>query len=360
LGVFFLGINLSHIFLSQSVRYYTLLLSFEALTVYWFFRGFEERRVSLLLLSHLALVAAMLTHFSAVLVVPVLIAYLALAWLLADQGSRYGSSSYLWFGLPLGAILVVFAHRILSAQQMMGSWALPSARSPVHILITAVAYFGAPLMLLGTLRLVRPGRMSRALLLMGLVAWIPMLELLTIASLNVINVTWYYAFISVVGFAVLAADWVVTASRRGALAWAWAGSAAIVLSSVGLLTMYFTVAHGDRPRWRDAAAFMTGVANVPLQGDGTPEIFASAPAVMNFYLGVSPGATQQSQLVRQPPKGFDEVLRRDQWYVIPEFELSVQQRTWFNSHCALRATFDARTGPRDRSLFVYQCLATSS
>jgi hypothetical protein len=202
--------------------------------------------------------------------------------------------------------------------------------------------------------------MNRALLLMGLVAWIPMLELLTIASLNVINVTWYYAFISVVGFAVLAADWIVTAARRGALAWAWAGSAAVVLSSAALLTIYFTVAHGDRPRWRDAAAFMTGVANVPLQGDETPDIFATAPAVLAFYLGVSPDATQQSRLVRYPPKEVAEVLRRDQWYVIPAFELNAQQRNWFGSHCALRATFDARTGPRDRSLYVYQCLATPS
>ena len=43
-AAFLLAINLGHLFWSQSIRYYMMVLDFQLLSVYWFLVGFERGR----------------------------------------------------------------------------------------------------------------------------------------------------------------------------------------------------------------------------------------------------------------------------------------------------------------------------
>jgi 4-amino-4-deoxy-L-arabinose transferase-like glycosyltransferase len=254
LAVLFLALNLGHVFWSQSVRYYTLVFCFELLSLYCFYWGFERRRGWLLLLANVALVAAMLTHFSAVLLVPVFVAFLGLRLVGVGDVPRYPLRLYAAFGITLAVVMAAFSYKILALQGMMGSWALPSARDPLHVFVTLAAYFGAPLLVVALAGAVFNRRhFDRGRLLLLLLAIVPVLELIVIAALDVINVTWYYGFIAIVGFAVIAADWIVrlhSEARRGA---AFALTGGLLAYSLAMLVMYQTIAYGDRPRWREAA-----------------------------------------------------------------------------------------------------------
>jgi predicted membrane-bound mannosyltransferase len=357
LAVLLLAVNIGHVFWSQSVRYYTLVLSFELLSVYCFFWGLERRRAWLLLLSNVALFAAMLTHFSAILLVPVFIAYMGARLLKLASGPPLPLALYVAFGLPLAIVVGLFAIKIAALQGMMGGWALPSARDPVHVMSTLVAYFGGPMLGLAVAGLLFDrSNLTPSRLFMLLLAIVPVLELIVIAGLNVINVTWYYAFVAVVGFAVIAADWIVRLQRDGHRTWAVALSGGVLAYSVVLLSVYQTISYGDRPRWRDAANYIRASTAIQADGAANPDIFATAPGVVAFYLGVAPEATQGQALVKLPTVPASEAtLERDQWYAIPAFEITASLQTWLSSHCTLRVDFPARTGPRDRTLRVFHC-----
>ena len=355
LTVLFLSLSVGHVFWSQSVRYYTAVLGFEVLSLYWFYRGFEESRLGLLLLANAALAIATLTHFSAALLVPVLIAFLGIGVFWPALVPRYRLTSYLVFAVPLLVAAYMFTSRI-GILRRMGGWVLESARNPIHVLATAVFYIGPPLMLLAAIGVIANRRhLSRAAVLMAITAVVPLLELLVLAELNFVNVTWYYAFVSVVGFSVLAADWLLQLFRKGFRWWASGLLTATLVYSLAVLAVYFTSAYGDRPRWREAGDYISRSGRFHPQDRDSAEIFATAPGVLAFYLGVPANETQRSTLVQvvgdiEPPK----TRARERWYVIPAFELPSLQRSLL-SHCALEASFDARTGPRDRSLRIYYC-----
>lgn len=359
-AVFLLAINPGHVFWSQSVRYYTALLGFEVLSLHWFFRGFEERRPVLLLLANVAFVLALLTHFSALLLIPVFVGYLGLTMVAPRVVPRYAPTSYVVFGAALLLEIAFFAGRVAALQQLLGGGGgLASARDPGHVLVTVLAYFGAPLMLVAFLGpFVARRRIGPAPALMLVTAAVPVLELLVIAALGVINVTWYYGFVALVATAALAADGIVALARRGARRWSAVMAAGPVVYSVAILAIYFTTAHGDRPRWREAAALMRSTGSIVTSGVNQTEVFATAPNVLAFYLGVPADATQGQTLVAVPDNAtVPAVLARDRWYVIPAFELTDPLRWSLEERCTLEAALEARTGPRDRTLRVYRCRA---
>src|SRR5262245_9365887 len=68
----FMTVSLGHLFWSQSIRYYGLLLLFQILCMHWFVNGFEENRPWELVLSNAALLLGLFCHFSGALLMPVL------------------------------------------------------------------------------------------------------------------------------------------------------------------------------------------------------------------------------------------------------------------------------------------------
>ena len=353
LAVLLLSVNLGHVFWSQSVRYYTLALCFQVISLECFLAGFEDRRDYYLVLANVAFALALLTHFSAILLLPVFIAYLLLApWLTPARG--YGIRSHLWFALPMAAVLLVFGARIHASQGMMGGWVLPSARDPLHVLTTMVAYFGVPLLVVGTLAGLRSRATTPVRLLLMCVAFVTVAELVTIATLNLINVTWYYGLVALVGFALLAADWIVELYERNRRAVAVAIVVSSVAYSVVWLALYFTVAAGDRPRWKEASDYVARAStNSSVR---TAQVFATAPNVVAYYLGSPDGGRDGDLVVHHPGTSPDAVQHgAEEWYLMPAFEITPAYAQYFRARCRFETEFRANTGPRDRSVKVYHC-----
>lgn len=353
-----MAINLGHVFWSQSIRYYGAALALQLISAYWFFEGFEKGGYRSLLLSNLALLAALLTHFSALLLAPVFVGYLAVVgiWLRPKEGA-YRWQGYLVFGLTLAAILLLFARRLMGHRAMVGTMLVPSARDPIHVLITVVAYYGLPVIALAAIGALAARQAPlRLRLFLAALSAIPVMELCVIAPLNVINVTWYYGFIALGGLVMLAGLGLVALYEQWSRGTAWALGAVTVAYYGAFLFGYYTTMHGDRPRWAEAAAYLRETARIDATSQDNPAIFATVPGVVAFYLGVNPAETMGHPLVQplpeQPPPEGDA---RQRWYVVEAKVVPPVYRAWFEAQCELKAQFKARTGPQDRSVLVYSC-----
>jgi Dolichyl-phosphate-mannose-protein mannosyltransferase len=355
LSLLLLAINVGHLFWSQSIRYYNLVVLFQLLAMYWFLVGFERRKYTALLLANGAFALAMLTHFSAILLVPALVAYLIVMALRRESTGAYNLKGYLIFGIPLAVILALFAARLVQMQGMLGGFTIPSARNPIHVLLTVVAYFGLPLIGLSLLSpLLAPATVSRRILLFFLaVSFIPVLELVVIACLNIINVTWYYALFALTGFAVLSSFSLLGLAERGRWGLAVPAGALAVVYYAAILVGYYTSMYGDRPRWEEAAHYLGTQTSIRPDKHDNPEVYATVPEVVQFYL-TGPrqdgSAFRVRHLPSQPAEGGTTV---DQWYVIEAGHASKDYEEWLIRNCTESARFESRTGPRDRTVVVY-------
>jgi hypothetical protein len=362
LAALFVTLNVGHVFFSQSIRYYTTALVFQLLAMFWFLDGFERDRLVALLLSILALVLALLTHFSALLLAPVFVGYLLFTAGLRETGAGYRPRNYLLFGLALGAVLLLFAWRAVQLRGMIGGWAIPSARDPIHVGATVVGYFGVPVIGLGLLApWLTGGLTQRVRLFLITAAVIPVLELLVIAQLNIVNVTWYYALVALIGFALLAGAVLTGLWQRGRRAAAAVLGGASVAYYVVFLGGYYLLWHGDRPRWDEAARYLAESADVRPGGANNPSVYATVPGVVAFYLGADPRRPETYRVVNDlplhpgtPPED------RGVWYVVEAKVVSPEYRTWFAERCALRARFESLAGPIDRSVLVYQYIGEAN
>jgi predicted membrane-bound mannosyltransferase len=352
-----LAINLGHVFWSQSVRYFTTVFLFELLAVYWFLDGFERGRYGSLFLANVALALALLTHFSALLLVRAFGVYLALMIGRRESGGAYHWRGYLAFGLPCVLILVLFAWELQRMQGLLSGMAIPLLRDPLHVGLTALAYFGVPVVGVALLCpfAVRhePRRIPWFFLIVGLV---PVAKLLVLAQLSTVNVTWYYAFIALLGFTVAAAFGLVSLARAGWRRSAFALGSASVLYYGVLLAGYFTLMHGDRPRWQEAAQFLRQNGHVKPGAADNPAVYATVPGTIAFYLGVPPAQTMSDSLVQKAPRHPPERgPEREQWYVLEAIFVTPEYRSWFAKHGTLEAKFEVGSRFRDRSVFVFHC-----
>ncbi|HWY87882.1 MAG TPA: glycosyltransferase family 39 protein [Gemmataceae bacterium] len=358
LAAVFLTVNLGHLFWSQSIRYFMLTLTFQLLCAYWFFTGFERKSYARLVLSNVALTFALLTHFSAVLLVPVLIAYLGLMVMRRESSGAYGLKGYIVFCVPFLAILGAFAKRFLQMKGLLDDMPSPLARDPVHVVVTALAYFGVPVIGLGLLYpLLGRRTLTRVGWFICLLGIIPALELIVIARLNLANVTWYYGLVSLVGFAGLAAMSLVYLYEHGRRKLSVSLGAAACAYYLVFLGGYYTTMHGDRPRWKDAAAYLVDREGIRAEATANPDVYASVCGTVAFYLGVPPAQTMGHPLVKHwpqtPPMPLPSV---EQWYVVEAGVVGPDYERWFADYCVLKARFDARSGPKDRSVLVYHYL----
>jgi hypothetical protein len=361
LAALLIAVNLGHLFFSQSIRYYTTVLVFQMLSLYWFLDGFERDRLTSLLLANLAFVLALLTHFSAVLLAPVFIGYLLLMILRRETAAGYRPRNYLFFGLALGVILSLFAWQIAQLRNMIGGWVIPSARDPVHVGLNVLAYFGVPVLGLSLLAPWLAIQLPRRVFLfLSTASIIPVLELLVIAQMNVVNVTWYYAFIALIGFALLAGAVFIGLWEQGRRRAVAALGSASLLYQAAFLICYFTFWHGDRPRWEEAAYFLQEAAVMESGKQGTTKVIATVPYVLAFYLEADSHRPESYTFVQIIPHQLVPIQEQGAcWYVVEAKTLCPEDRAWLDLMCELKACFESHTGPIDRTVLVYHTTGKS-
>jgi hypothetical protein len=357
-----MAINIGHLFWCQSVRYYTLVLLLQLLCILWFLDGIQKGDTRRLIQSNIAFAVAMWTHFSALLLVPVLASYLVLALCLGKPWAMSPRRICTAFVIPFVIILGFFALQFLRFRELnliSGDGTPMDNQGPVALAVRLGAYFGVPVLGLGMLApLLVHRRDVRCLVFFLIAAVVPVLELVVIARLELAVVAWYYIFFSLPAFAILAAATLVALFERGrrTLA-ATVGIMTIIYSGV-FLVGYYTQMHGDRPRWQEATLHLAEVAQIPPTGAtkvGRTQIYATVPGVVAYYLGVRPGETMGHPLVRYlPPEPPSDAAVADQWFVVERGSLPPQYADWLAAHCELRGVFEAWSGPKDRSVLVYQ------
>ena len=338
-----------HLFWSQSIRYYMLVLAFQIASIHAFLATLERPSVRLGVLTTVWLVLAVSTHTTAVLLVPVYAA--ALAWHMAGA-----NRSWLWSRGGLVAAVGGFALgvvAILSFAYLQPMFGHTQGRG-VHLLGRFIAYTGLPAVALMLLAPVLARRATAPFVFFLLLATIPVGAVLVMRFTGLWDVAWYHAFISVIGVAAMAGYGWESLSER-APQWLLAGTGVgVVGASLALVVAYFTTAYGDRPRWREATACLSPTIGATTTG---VDVFSPVPGVIAFYLGVPPGQTMGHPLVQRANwAAASGPLARETWFVLESRLVPARSRRWLQDTCELRGTFPAWMVIRDRSVLVYRCL----
>ncbi len=364
-----LSVALGHLFWSQSVRYYTMLAAAGMGSLWLFFDGLEEGKYWKLISSGLLFVLALKIHFTAVLLLPVYVGYLLLVFALRQNTARYGWKRILAALAPMLLGLVLLAPQFRQFQASGVAGPPPVYQPPLPMLVRIAAYYGLPMLALAALSPLFwkrvPPRMYLLLFALGV---IPNLELLTLGVLAMANTTWYHAFIAIHGAAGLAAVTLVGLYRFGWRKLALTTAALAGIYYAAFLGLYYTAAHGDRPRWQEGAAYLRQA--IPIDGaTPLPTIYATVPQVVGHYLDLTsadrwyapqPESEALAEQVKPVPDAPPETLDEEAWFLVKASHVTPNYQAWFARHCQPKASFPARTGPIDRTIHVYYCPPSKS
>lgn len=342
-----MAVSPAHLFWSQSIRYYGLLLLFQLLSIQTFLNGMASGRLWLLLASNLAILAALKTHDSAMLLIPVYIVWFG--WLAWQEGVTRDlvRKAIAFFGLP-AIVLVTSAGRIF--HMFSGPAGSGTQGDPWQVLVTAVVYFGPPACALAVVAVLGRGRPTNTFMFFALLAIIPLLGLIAIASRQRMNITYYYGFISLFGVAVLAGyGWEALAPRRRVARLVVAGASVFHIT---VLAQYYGPGFGDRPRWKDAAAHVRHDAK---RAAGAFIVYSTVPGSVAFHLGVDPARTMGHPTVRGMHQGAFTTPRVPTYYVVERRTIGLPQQQWLDARCELPATYPSQFLTRDRSVEVFYC-----
>jgi mannosyltransferase len=277
-----LAISTWHLYWSQNARFYSLLLLFYTAGLLAFYKGFEEDRPGWVLASLVLFGLAARERLIALFFAPVIVAYLALVWLLPFEKPK---------GLRLRNLLVFFgpaaivgAAFALPYLRNLGGWLVGFGRvnnDPLWLAAGLVYYVGVPTVAaaaFGALYLL--SKKNRAGLFFGLSAALPVLAVMVL-SLFQYTANRYF-FVTLTSWIILAALavyelFIYLRGRQQILAF---GVLAILLgASLGEDLMYFRFQNGNRDNWKAAVQYV--------QEHRTPnDIVVSAnPDVSDLYLG---------------------------------------------------------------------------
>lgn len=276
-----LALSNFHLFYSQYARYYTLLMLFGLLAMWMAFVGMEREDRARLAGAVGWMILAVLTHWSALLLLPALAGYVF--WKVWRQRKTRGVP---WVNLAIlfGPFLLGGLAALPRLVAFVQSWRAPEGFSPGRAAFTALKI---------------ADRLDAALLLCAAVGvWLLWRErdrrlrwLLSYAAVPVFLAILFvgfaeggsrFAFVALPAVILLAAfllDAVIEASagRLRMVAWVLVGLVALVSGMKDIA--YHTFERGQRPRWREAVAYAATLKTAH------QDVFvANAPEVFRYYL----------------------------------------------------------------------------
>lgn len=354
-----MAVCVEHVYWSQAVRYYTLVLLLEILASHLFLEGLRGRSSWRIFAGGLLLLGAMLTHTTAVLLLPVwlgFLGYLAVTrnrWLYDNLRGLTASAVLI---APAVLFLLIRFNRVQSmgATGMVRGISMHASAENMDFFVpflVRLAAFHSPVVMglagLAALWVLGKERSNWNVFLV-FAAFLPVAEACVIGFFAMTVITVHHIFYCIFGFSGLAALAIATVCqhrRRAAMLAACGGVVAYAALSLGL---YFTALHGNRPRWREAAQL------IKEQEPDLSEIqvVATSPGVMAHYLGVPPEATMECpRFVRSEA---ELSAPGDAWHVLSESGLSPKRKRELERRCELMGRFPAEWGPVVRTLVVYR------
>jgi hypothetical protein len=226
------------------------------------------------------------------------------------------------------------------------------------LLLRFIAYSGIPAVGLMLAGLTFTRRAAADFGFFVLLSIVPVLELMVLRTTKLWGVAWYHGFIAVIGVAAMGGyGWKALAGRFPR--WVVVGTGVgVVGASLVMVVSYFTTAHGDRPRWDEAAAVLSQHGVGPTAAGVA--VFSDAPGVIAYYLGVPPAETMGNRLVRMPPwtgKSGDAI--GESWFVVEQRLVPSAWRQRLDRSCESSGVFPGAMIVRDRTVLVYHCSSKS-
>lgn len=352
-AAFLMGASSWHLYWSQNARGYSLTLLLAVIGLGLWLRGLIGGRAALLLGGLGVVALSAFAHPSGALLLPGLVlAPLVVVGLRRSDLPRPPVAWLLTIALAGALGLSGWGWRVWSVHE-----ALKSGSSTAHLIQTCGWYMG-PLTLLaavvGTLLTLR--ERASAALAVALVC-VPAAALAVSASFATV-VSAQYVFVllpMVLGLA----TWPLSILRRPALRLAWI--ALLALPALFDSALYFLARHGDRPRWREAYAWVQEAR------DEDDLVLGMHAPVGEYYL--LPGKTDlrrhegMVRLTEVTSAEPDEWLRRGRrvWVVVNPEDLmawSAPARAAFNDLLDREARLEVEFGvpytPRDLRVRVYR------
>lgn len=323
LAALFLAINPWHIYWSQNARGYVLVFFFAVIAAGVWWHGMHRRSRPWMAVALLAAAAAGGCHFTGFILFPVFLAHAVLARDALTRRAR-------WMTLGVAVAALVVLPHVLPVLPPFRSFmrAKPDA-SLLHMVQTTAYYFRLPLLLaalLGLWLLLRRGVEQRALFL---ACWtiVPIL-VLAVVGFSVVKVTARYALCALPAVLLLAG---ATSVRVGEVLTAgldprgapgapgrlgrrtrWLPAAllpGILCADMAAYDyLYYTVQHGDRGRYREAAEVVMRRA-----GERRAAVLTVNEPSMQYYL--LPNHWRQQ--VPDDPDSGTKVLSINSWDVDP-------------------------------------------
>jgi mannosyltransferase len=269
ISLLLLAVSTWHIEWSQNARFYTSLMLFYFLASLAFFLFIERGHVKYLLLFAVLLFLAMSERLNAMLLIPVLIVYLLLLFLLPwKKPTGYNLRNLILLGLPAVAVVILELYSLATTGTTRLGFAFETflgnpIDDPIRIFILIMFSIGIPLAVLaffsGISLIAEKHRLG---LFLFLNATIPV-GILLAGSPFVFTVE-RYAFITLPSWILLASYGIWEIARKAQFK-PYLISACILFVIVGDMAasnlMYYQINHGNRQDWRHAMQLVTNNAS---------------------------------------------------------------------------------------------------
>jgi mannosyltransferase len=306
LAALLLALSPWHLYWSQNARFYTALLLFYSLALFFFYLGLEQDNPLYLFLCLLFLGLGAKERLLALFFIPVILIYILLLYILSfkkPSGWRYRNLAILSIPALLGAVFFAGPY-LLNLSSWMSGFGFAN-NNPFWLTGSFAYYVGLPVICLGgaggVYLVVQKHRVG---LLLFVSAVVPLLLLAMISPFH--YTASRYVFISLTSWLILAAVSAVTLIKNanGMLRLLALGTLLILIAHpISEDALYYRFQNGNRDNWRAAFAYIA-------QHRRPSDLVASgSPQLANYYLS--------APSIFVPKLNLDEVEAGDQriWFV---------------------------------------------
>lgn len=342
-----LAISPWHLYWSQNARFYTALLLFYSLALFFFYLGTERDNVWYLLTCLIFLGLAVKERLLALFFLPVILIYLLLLILLSfEKPKGWNYRNLAIFILPglLGS-LVFAGPYLLNLPAWMSGFGFAN-NSPVWLAGGFAYYVGLPVICLGGAGgFYLVAKKNRAGLLLFVSAIVPLLLLMIVSPFH--YTANRYAFMSLTSWLALAAVAVVMLVRNTIGPSKLLAVATLFVLLVNFLSedsLYFLYQNGNRDNWKAAFAYIH-------EHQQPQDLLASNnPTIANYYLPTSQ-TLAFSQINIQEIESCDQRI----WFVADMVDpvKFPELHTWITQNARLVSIHDVSFHARNFSMRVY-------
>lgn len=347
-----LAISPWHLYWSQNARFYTALLLFFTLALFFFYLGLERDRPLFLLISLLFLGLAIKERHLAAFLGPISFLYVLLIYALPfDKPAGFRARNLLLFFGPgvVAAAGLAYSNLVLNAERWDNAFAFIN-NNPFWILGGTVFYITIPLACAGAfaaLYLLR--EKNRAGLLLTLTVAVPLFGVLFLSLFQ--YTANRYVFISLTSIIILAAicmkEVLVRVPAESRLL-AYGAVLILILAPLGDDFLYFQYQNGNRADWQGAFNL------IRTQAEPNDRVATTHSGLADFYLQKSTNSMQYLEDNMEQIEAMEAGQERI-WFVL---DLTAPAKTpklnrWVQKHAQLVAQRDVTVSARTFPMRIY-------